>query len=79
MALSVSTRVFDDLPKFRNFYAHRNEESAKKAVDLARHYYVIGGAKSPTEALATPALKRTQPLILDWLDDMGVVMQLLCE
>lgn len=79
MAFSVSTRVFDDLPTFRNYYAHRNEESAKKAIYIARRYYVISGASSPTEALATPALKRTQPLILDWLDDMSVVMQMLCE
>lgn len=78
-ALSVSTRVFDDLPAFRNFYAHRNEESARKAIDVAQRYYVIRGARSPAEALATPPLKRTQALILDWLDDMSVVMQFLCE
>lgn len=31
-ALSLQTRVFYDLPSFRNFYAHRNGDSAQKAV-----------------------------------------------
>lgn len=78
-ALSVPTRVFYDIPAFRNFYAHRNEESAQKALELARRQYLITTARHPTDALATPALRRPQALILDWLDDLGVVMELLCD
>lgn len=78
-ALSVSTRAFYDIPVFRNFYAHRNEESAQKALELVRRYYLITTARHPTDALATPPLRRPQALILDWLDDLGVVMELLCD
>lgn len=78
-ALSVSTRAFYDIPVFRNFYAHRNEESAQKALALARKQYLITTVRHPTDALATPALKRPQALILDWLDDLDVVMELLCD
>lgn len=78
-ALSVQTRVFYDLPTFRNFYAHRNEESAEKALALARKQYLITTAVHPTDALTTPAIRRPQSLVLDWLDDMYVVMGSLCE
>ena len=78
-ALSGNTRVFDDLPAFRNFYAHRNDESAQKAIALAHTQYLITGVGHPTSALSTPAYKRTQPLILDWLDDMQAVMEFLCD
>ncbi len=78
-ALSTQARVFYDLPTFRNFYAHRNQESARKALDLARYQYLISGAKHPTDALCTPARKRPQALVLDWLDEIEVVVELLCE
>lgn len=78
-ALSGNTTVFEDLPAFRNFYAHRNDESAQKAVALVKRQYLIVGVRHPTGALSTPAYKRTQPLLLDWLDDMQIVMEFLCD
>jgi hypothetical protein len=78
-ALGISTRVFEDLPTFRNFYAHRNEDSARKAVELARRYYLITGFRHPTQVLAQPAYRRPQALILDWLDDLAVIFDFLCE
>jgi hypothetical protein len=78
-ALGIQTRVFEDLPTFRNFYAHRNEDSARRAVELARRYYLIRGCRHPTQVLARTAHGRTQALILDWLDDLGVILDFLCE
>ena len=78
-ALSLQTRVFHDLPSFRNFYAHRNGESAQKAVQLAKRIYLIVGPTHPSDVLAEPARNRTQALILDWLDDMSTIVDLLCE
>jgi hypothetical protein len=78
-ALSLQTRVFYDLPSFRNFYAHRNGESAQKAVQLARTQYLITGPRHPSDVLALPAKNRTQALILDWLDDMRAMVDLLCD
>jgi hypothetical protein len=78
-SLSLQTRVFYDLPPFRNFYAHRNEQSARKAVQLAKAQYLISGPRHPSDVLALPAKGRTQALILDWLDDMATVVDLLCQ
>jgi hypothetical protein len=78
-AMSLHTRVFQDLPAFRNFYAHRNEETAERAVRIARANYLITGRRRPSEVLSAPAYKRTQALILDWLDDVQAVMECLCE
>ena len=78
-ALSLGTRVFDDMPACRNFYAHRNDETAATVIALGKKQYLITGAEHPTDVLAFPAYKRPQPLILDWLDDMRIVMELLCE
>lgn len=78
-ALSLQTRVFQDLPSFRNFYAHRNGESAEKAVQLAKRIYLIAGPTHPSDVLAQPARNRTQALVLDWLDDISAIVDLLCE
>jgi hypothetical protein len=78
-ALSTQTRALYDLPVFRNFYAHRNQESAEKAIRIARQQYLIAGVSHPTEALAQPALQRPQALVLDWLDEIEVIMDFLCD
>ena len=78
-ALSLQTRVFYDLPSFRNFYAHRNGESAQKAIQLAKRIYLIAGPTHPSDVLAEPARNRTQALILDWLDDISAIVDLLCD
>jgi len=78
-ALSLNTRAFQDLPVFRNFYAHRNEETAAKAIRLAEQQYLIRGQTHPTLALAAPSYRRPQALILDWIDEIGAVVELLCD
>lgn len=78
-ALSLPSTVFDYLPTFRNFFAHRNDETASKAISLARTRFLISRIKHPTEALVKPAYQRPQPLLLDWLDELDAVMNLLCD
>ena len=78
-ALAIETRVLQDLPVFRNFYAHRNEGSASRAVELAQKAYLIRGVRHPTLALIGHAPRRPQCVLLDWIDDVGVYMDLLCE
>ena len=76
-ALSVRTSVFQHLPVLRNFYAHRNGESSKKALNVGLAY-VVANKRTPTHMLLAPAKRRSQALILDWIDEIGVVMDLLC-
>jgi hypothetical protein len=78
-ALSLPARVFHDLPTFRNFYAHRNEETAAKALSLARQNYLIVGHSHPSTALAAVPGTRPQCLLLDWIDELETVCSLLCH
>ena len=77
-ALSGQTHAFDHLRVFRNFYAHRNDDTAMKAKRIAQSYS-ISLWRHPTEILLTPAYGRPQILILDWINDIEAVVELLCE
>ena len=77
-AFSISTKVFEHLPTFRNFYAHRNYITAQKAKNIAR-YYTIFVHNHPSKILFSYAYGRPQILILDWIDDMKIVLDLLCK
>jgi hypothetical protein len=77
-ALSLPTKAFKHLTKFRNFYAHRNEETLKIAKDIAS-YYTIPTNGHPSQILCTTAYGRPQILILDWLDDIRLTIELLCK
>jgi hypothetical protein len=76
-ALSISSSVFNDLPTCRNFYGHRNEETAAKVLRLGSAYSIYG-RNHPSEVLASYAYGRPQSLILDFVDDIRNVIQLLC-
>ena len=41
--------------------------------------YSISLRRHPTEILLSPAYDRPQVLILDWIDDIDIVVKLLCE
>ena len=38
IALGQPSTAFSDLPVFRNFFAHRNEDTARKTANIARRY-----------------------------------------
>src|SRR3989304_5529943 len=71
--LSASSGVFDDLPPFRHFFAHRGRDTAQPLKRRIRAQS-ISPAVRPTEALLTPAsvlgAVRPQPWLLDWIDDL---------
>lgn len=68
--LSVPTRVFDDLPEFRNFYAHKTEDTARRVPPIAA-VYAIPPKLPPSQMLLSLASGRPQPLLLDWIDDVA--------
>jgi hypothetical protein len=76
-AVSIGSSVFDDLPRFRNFYAHRNEETARDAVAL-RVNYGIGLVSHPSSILLSYVPGRPQTIVEDWLDDLKNVAFALC-
>ena len=75
-AFSLGSSVFEDLPVFRNFYAHRSEYTAVKAGRIA-YKYGIPRLEQPTEVLCSSSA-RAQPLIVEWMDDIWITVQLLC-
>ncbi len=77
-AFSTRSSVFYDLPTCRNFYAHRNEDTAAKVLNLGLSSYSIGGKAHPSEVLAARAPGRPQSLILDFADEIRIAMQDLC-
>ena len=77
-ALSYQTNVFRMLPTFRNFFAHRNEETAGKIKNRARNLGVSPTLR-PCEILCTSQPGRSQHVLSDWLDDLRVVINLMCN
>lgn len=77
-AVSTGTRVFRDLPVFRNYFAHRNRKTREAVVALAA-VYGIPSTTRPSEIVLARALGRPQSLILDWLDDLRFTMEYICH
>jgi hypothetical protein len=77
-AFSLGSRVFVDLPVFRNFFAHRNNQTCKAAADLGPQYGIPATLR-PSQILLSRPLNRPQPLILDQFDDLITTVELLCD
>lgn len=76
-AFSLGTRVFYDLPAFRNYFAHRNQDTQRSAQNLAP-LHGIPATRRPAEILLTRGVGRPYPLLFDWLHEIEVVVELLC-
>lgn len=77
-AFAYPTRTFGDLPAFRNFYAHRNDDTFRKAVGLARHYGLSTQLR-PSEILVSHTPGRPQSVLAEWIDDIRYVSDSLCQ
>lgn len=77
-ALALQTGVFQHLPTFRNFFAHRCEETAASAKNIAPQYS-IPSSLHPCEILTRSPFGRPFPLLVDWIDDLIVVIEFLCD
>ncbi len=77
-AFSAGSHVFSDLPVFRNYFAHRNEETRRKATTLAPKYG-IPATYGPSAILLTVPINGSQPLILDWIDELMFTAEYLCH
>jgi hypothetical protein len=77
-AFSYQTDVFMYLPTIRNFFAHRNDDTAGKVATIARSYGIETKLR-PSEILCSRAVGRPQNVLLDWISDLGNVIELLCQ
>jgi len=77
-ALSISSRVFLDLPFFRNYFAHKSDQTSDAARNVSP-LYGMAIPKKPSQVLLGRAMGRPQRLIEDWIDDLSLVMEYMCH
>jgi hypothetical protein len=75
-AWSVGSRASEYLTITRNFYAHRQENTALKVRRVARAMQAPARGE-PGEIALQRGAGRPQSLIEDWLDDIEVIVQLI--
>lgn len=79
-AFGIATPFVECLSTVRNFYAHRCDETARKA---ARVGVKLGLSTKPelrpTKILCSKLPKRPQNVLTDWIDDMSNIIDVLCS
>jgi hypothetical protein len=75
LVAGLATDVFADLPAFRNFYAHRCRQTAKRAAEF-RTRNIIVSRPHPTEILRASRASTTYSIIVDWLDEIYAAIDL---
>jgi hypothetical protein len=79
-AFSIRMTFPSFLPTVRNFYAHRCDETFRKATGVAVKLGMATKPKlRPTTIVCSRLPKRPQNLLTDWLDEMKDVIDLLCS
>lgn len=76
-ALSYSPLVFRHLVVCRNFFAHRNQDTASKVRSITR-MYLVSPTLRPSEFLLNSQPRRPQPILLDWLDGVRDTISIVC-
>ena len=77
-SVSTGTAVFNHLPTFRHFFAHRNDFTVSSARSVAASYSIPSAGQHPSEILRSPPYGRPSPLLLEWIDDLQVTIELMC-
>ena len=75
--LSAQQTFFSDLPDFRNFYAHRNQQTEFAAMQKAPTYS-ISATLRPSDILRAFPINESSRLLEKWLDEIKFTIQYLC-
>ena len=77
LGLPGVAQVLEHLTDFRNFYAHRGEDTRARAAFHALTY-ALSPRLPPTAILQSNGLRngvtRTQPVLMDWVDDVRLLI-----
>lgn len=76
-ALSFGAKAFGDLPTCRNHFAHKDEATARKVLNLRAKYRLPPQLERPTQVLLARSPGRPQSVLLDWLDELRTATVLL--
>jgi hypothetical protein len=77
-AFSLNQNVFNHLPVFRNFFAHRNGDTSRAARSIAARY-TLPSHLSPTELLLSVSPGATETVLVDWLAEILITAEFLCK
>jgi hypothetical protein len=77
-SFSLQQKVFNDLPVFRNFFAHRNRGTSIAARNIAPHY-TLPSSLTPTEILLSVSPGTSTSVLLGWLDEISITAEFLCK
>jgi len=72
-ALSADTEALQRLPVFRNFYAHRGQETALRALEQGRQLSII--RQHPTDVLIHA--RDIDELVVDWVFDVQTIVEMM--
>jgi hypothetical protein len=78
MAFGVATQVFAHLARARNYFAHRNRDTRATAQGIGPSYG-LSALLHPADMLLARPVGRPQALILEWIDDIEIVVSYLCD
>ena len=73
-ALSAQTKAIHTLPVFRNFYAHRGQDTAVRAQNQARRLAIT--PSHPTDILMSTSFS-VDPLVVDWIFDLQTIVDMM--
>ena len=79
-AFGIPTAVFSEMPVFRNFFAHRNQDTASRVrTVIAANYTAFGFSKrtTPSVFLCARIPGRPQNVLADYIDDIRNVTALM--
>ena len=77
-AFSAGQKVFDHLPVFRNYYAHRNQQTLKAVQNLAP-LYGFSVQEKPTDVLMEISKGRKYSVLDGWLNEIDITVEFLCN
>ena len=75
-ALAVPGRAFEDLPKARNFFAHRSQTTAKQVRSIATNYHLARSVK-PGELPCNAYRSRPYSIAYAWVTQIKATIRLL--
>jgi hypothetical protein len=84
-ALSLGATFARDLPPIRNYFAHKNEDSAERVRRIGRQYGISAYAgsslrkKTPALVITSSAPGRPQSILADWLDELETTASLIVD
>jgi hypothetical protein len=82
-ALSLNATFHIDLPPTRNYFAHKNKDTAATVVNIARRYGIspiipfTGRRRAVADLVMSAPAGRPQSVIEDWLDELETTAELM--